>query len=155
MQNMHAEAKLEQMVVAMDNGKENEHLHFVFLNAIDHGDLQTVKTILDTEPSIINRIDRSILTDATIAGHRDIAHLLIKRNADPERPNEYGFTPLMAAAFKQDALMIRTLLSEEAKDWRTDNPVVTVKDTTFRRILKALDYALEVCIKPLAPFARL
>jgi sulfatase modifying factor 1 len=72
------------------------------LEAAKAGDVSAVTKLLDSDPKLVNAVDRdgwSPLYLASGAGHRDVAELLIARGASVNAANNVGrATPLHAAA---------------------------------------------------------
>jgi ankyrin repeat protein len=66
------------------------------------GNVELLKSILTTNPAIINELDSKLgwapIYRAVICGHYNVTEYLLKSGADPNTKNKLGETPLHQAA---------------------------------------------------------
>jgi ankyrin repeat protein len=86
------------------------------LVAVDEGDVETVKTLLDRGGNANERGMRgeTALMMAAARGHVDVAGLLLKNEADIKGTCSAGMTALMSAASARQAEMVKFLLDNGA-----------------------------------------
>ncbi|CAH1130074.1 unnamed protein product [Ceutorhynchus assimilis] len=74
-----------------------EILQRQFLEAAENGDLQTIKTLLDQDPDLINTTDKdkyTALHRACYSGHLEVVKYLVKNGADIGAKTEMQWEPL-------------------------------------------------------------
>ncbi|MEG4517237.1 MULTISPECIES: ankyrin repeat domain-containing protein [unclassified Microcoleus] len=83
------------------------------VNAVKHGDTQTVRHYLDLGISANSRVknDENLLH---LAGSKEVAELLIAKGADVNAKGPYGFTPLHFAAMLDRIEVAQTLIAKGA-----------------------------------------
>jgi ankyrin repeat protein len=82
------------------------------------GQTEAVRALLaneaDVRPASRNDMRVHALNSAVAGGHRDVAQLLLDAGADPNAPQQKGWTPLMSAAANGDAETAELLLERGA-----------------------------------------
>ena len=92
----------------------------LIIKAAKSGDVATIKTLLKSDPSLIDARDTDGSTPlhcATWKGHEKVAELLLKAGANVNAVNEnehWGTTPLHAAAHANQAKIAQLLLDHGA-----------------------------------------
>jgi ankyrin repeat protein len=100
--------------------------HVDICTAASIGDLERVKTLLDQDPTLANRVSDYVgyyigagspLRNAAARGHLDVVRLLLERGADPNLP-EIGIAPrghaLYAAVANKHVEIVKLLLAHGA-----------------------------------------
>jgi ankyrin repeat protein len=88
-----------------------------FHQAVENGDIETVRTLLIQKPALANQRDdggETPLHLAAIKGHRAVAELLLSSRANPNARNRSGDTPLHWAAFNGQEGVAELLLRSGA-----------------------------------------
>jgi cytohesin len=86
-------------------------------DAARNGDLAKVKTLLATHPDLVNRKDTNGMTPlhcAALGGHKDIAELLLAKQADVNAKDNAGISPLSFAAGSGYKDVVQLLLAKQA-----------------------------------------
>jgi ankyrin repeat protein len=76
------------------------------LGAIERGDFNVVKTLLESEPELANAVfaeNSTPLHVAMLCNHKEIVRLLISNGADVNAKDDNGYTPLFAATLDHEA----------------------------------------------------
>ena len=121
----------------------------LIIKAAKSGDVATIKSLLELDPSLINTRDKDGSTPlhcATWKGQEKVAELLVKEGANVNAVNQnehWGTTPLHAAAHANQAKIAQLLLDHgadvKAKDMEGKTPMF---HTTFHKA-KAVAKLLE------------
>lgn len=85
--------------------------------AVREGNLDAVRSLLDTEPALVSATDAAGATPlhlAALAGAADIATLLLDSGADLGTTDARGFTPLLYAVHRGHGEIVRLLISRDA-----------------------------------------
>ena len=95
--------------------------------AVSHGDIDTVKSLLDGGADIeaIDEDGRSALMLAAYHGNYEIMELLLDRGADVNAKDHFGWSALMEAAFYNDSTAMDFLLDNGAEFDSKDSEVLT------------------------------
>lgn len=93
-----------------------------------HGDVATVQSLLDEDPTLITVRDAKNLTPLHVAasrGQSEVAELLLKRGADVHGPTDDGdWTPLVFAAYRGHTDVAKVLVENGAGVTANDgNPI--------------------------------
>lgn len=89
----------------------------LILHAAEHGDLATVRRILEAEPSCVNATDDDGYTPlhrAAYGNHKEVAEELLSHNADINARTAFKWTPLHSACKWNNADMAALLLQHGA-----------------------------------------
>ena len=121
-----------------DTGKD-------FIKAAKKADLDTLKTLLKADKSLLNARDTdgsTALHCATWKGHREVVAFLLKAGADIYAQNtndHWGTTPLHAAAHANQTALVQMLIEAgadvNAKDMNGKTPL---HHTTFHKATAAV-----------------
>lgn len=121
----------------------------LIIKAAKHGDIPSIKTLLESDPKLIDARDTDGSTPlhcATWKGQIEAAEFLVKSGADVNAVNQndhWGTTPLHAAAHANQAKIAKLLIDNganvNAKDMEGRTPMV---HTTFHKA-KAVAKLLE------------
>jgi cytohesin len=87
-------------------------------DAVKTGDLEKVKTLLESNPQLVFSNDSDGLTPlhlAAVKGYRTVAELLLSHGAEVNAKNKDGFTPLHVAAFEGHKDVVKMLLANKAE----------------------------------------
>jgi ankyrin repeat protein len=85
--------------------------------SVKKGDLETVKTLLEKDPALLNargNLDRTPLLEAVLSRQPAICEFLLDKGADLNLTNKEGFGPLHFAAFTGEIEMAKLLTAKGA-----------------------------------------
>jgi len=108
------------------------------IKAVNQGDLEQVKTLLEKNPELLNtRFYNGItlLHHAAHKGHKDIVELLIAKGIDINAKNEMGYTPLDWVIDSKNSEIIELLKSNGAQITPVSDPKVYPLSKTISRIV--------------------
>ncbi|MCB8979357.1 MAG: ankyrin repeat domain-containing protein [Ardenticatenaceae bacterium] len=115
-----------------------------FIQVAKKGDLETLKALLASDPSLLNARDKdgsTALHCAAWKDNRDVVAFLLNAGADVNAHNEndhWGTTPLHAAAHANNTAVIQLLLDAGADVNATDmNGKTPLFHTTFHKATAA------------------
>lgn len=113
------------------------------IKAAKNGDAAKVRTLLDTDLTLINALDTDGSTPLHCAawkGHEEVATALLDAGADVNAHNQnthWGTTPLHAAAHANNTAIVRLLLARGADKEAEDSSGKTPLDHTTYHNAKA------------------
>ncbi|MHC4656965.1 MAG: ankyrin repeat domain-containing protein [Planctomycetota bacterium] len=105
-------------------------VHGAFTRAMRYGDLDTIESILSSEPKLKNKdcLNR-MLSDAAFSGHKHIAEYLITQGAPANTSSNSNTTPLHMAAFEGHTQIVELLVANDAEiDARDLNGMTPLHD---------------------------
>jgi cyclase len=108
------------------------------IRAINQGDLEQVKTLLEKNPELLNIKDNNgntLLHHAVDKGHKEIIELLIAKGADINAKNGMGYTPLDWVMDGGNSEIVELLKSKGAQITPVSDPKVYPLSKTVSRIV--------------------
>ena len=127
------------------------------IKAAKSGDVNTISSLLKSDPSLINACDTDGSTPlhcATWKGHANVVELLLKAGANVNAVNQnehWGTTPLHAAAHANEAKIAQVLLDHganvKAKDMEGRTPMFHTNFHKAKAVAKLLEPFEKTCLK--------
>lgn len=102
-------------VEAMRSGEEPATPFVRAYQAVEAGDRERLLQLIDTFPDLVVQRGTNGNDLLGMAGDLDIVRLLLKRGADPNRGNDYGWTKLHSAGYSNDCNLARLMLEAGAR----------------------------------------
>jgi len=108
-------AELTRRVQALASGEEPPTPFMLAYRAVDDGDLERLRTLLDEHPELVRQRGTNGNELFGMAGNLDLARLLLECGADVSRGNDYGWTKLHQAGYGNDRALAELLLAAGAR----------------------------------------
>ncbi|MBV8431902.1 MAG: ankyrin repeat domain-containing protein, partial [Solirubrobacterales bacterium] len=102
--------ELRRHVEAMRSGEEPPTPFVLAYRAVEENDRDRLARLLDRFPDLVLQRGTNGNDLLGMAGDLEVASLLLKRGADPNRGNDYGWTKLHQAGYGNDSELARLML---------------------------------------------
>lgn len=102
-------------VEAMQSGEEPATPFVRAYQAVEAGDRERLVQLIDTFPDLVVQRGTNGNDLLGMAGDLDIVRVLLKRGADPNRGNDYGWTKLHSAGYSNNCDLARLMLEVGAR----------------------------------------
>ncbi|XP_039267948.2 ankyrin repeat and MYND domain-containing protein 2-like isoform X1 [Styela clava] len=126
------EKKLAEDIKIEEKRKNMDPKHLELFEAIDKGNIETVKRLITEEKvptNIMDEHDMSPLLQASYRGHLEIAEILLQNGADVNATSHTNFyTPLMMAAISGKQETVKLLLDAGASVTKLNSIEKTASD---------------------------
>jgi ankyrin repeat protein len=107
--------ELTRRVRALASGEQPPTPFMLAYRAVEDGDLERLRALLDERPELVRQRGTNGNDLFGMAGDLDVVRLLLRRGADVNRGNDYGWTKLHSAGYGNNRELAELLLAAGAR----------------------------------------